>query len=145
MHRSLSEREQAIVFVASLIVAIAVLYAAIQSVQPAPVQASLVRGVHLEIEGSGWTIRYDPLATMNNTAFSLLIEASYALGFSVQSIPFQMPQGMFVTAINGTANGEGGRYWQYWVNGVFEHIASDRLALHDGDVVVWGFDVSREA
>lgn len=140
----LSERKQAVLFAAILMAAIAGLYAATQLLQPAPVQAYVVRAVRLEIDGAGWTIRYDPSATPNNTVFSLLLEASNRLGFPVEYVPYQIPQGMFVTAINGSVNWEDGHFWQYWVNGAYGHIASDYRALHDGDAVLWKFDISRE-
>ncbi len=144
MALDLSERQQALVFVAVLIPVIAGLFWMTQMAQPAPVPAYGVRSVHLEIDGIGWSIRYDPAFTTNNTAFSLLLEASHALHFVVESIPFQMPQGVFVTSINGSVNGDGGRYWQYWVDGVYASVGSDHMAIHDGDLVAWAFDVPRE-
>lgn len=139
----LSERQQAIVFVAILIAAIAGLYATTQLIQPVPVQASAVHQVHLEVEGGSWSIAYAPLATMNNTALGLLLEASAKQGFPVAYVWYQIPQGVFVTAINGSVNGEGGRYWQYWVNGVYGDVAADHKALHDDDLVVWSFSSSQ--
>ena len=140
----LGERVQAVLFAAVLMTAIAGLYAATQLLQPAPVLAYVVHIVHLEVDGAAWTVHYNPIATTNNTAFSLLLEASHKLGFAVDYIPYQIPQGVFVTAVNGSVNGDGGRYWQYWVNGVYGNVAADHRALHDDDVVLWKFDVSRE-
>lgn len=145
MGRELTERTQAVLFAAVVVVAIAGLYAATQRAQPAPVQSYVVHLVHLRIDGPGWTIRYDPIATLNNSAFSLLIEAARKLGFAVAYIPFEIPRGMLVTAINGTSNGElGGLSWQFWVNAAYGTVASDYTTLHDDDVVVWSFTISRE-
>ena len=140
----LSERQQAIVFAGILIAAIAGLYATTQLIQPVPVQASAVHLVHLEVEGGGWSIEYAPLATMNNTAFGILREASVTLGFPVTYVWYQIPQGVFVTSINGSVNGEGSRYWLYQVNGIYPGLAADHQALHDDDVVRWTFSASQD-
>ncbi len=81
---------------------------------------------------------------MNNTAFSLLLEAGVRIGFNVQWTEFAIPPGIFVTAINGTVNGTHGKYWQYWVDGQYGDIAADRKELFDGNVLLWKFDVSGE-
>ena len=144
MVASLSERHQAVLFAGVLIASIAGLYAAAQLLQPPPVLAYVVHFVQLDVEGSGWSIHYAPTATTNNTAFALLLEASTRLGFSVAYVPYQIPQGFFVTAINGSANGGGGRFWQYWVNGAYGDVAADHQALHDNDIVLWNFAPSQE-
>ncbi|HEX9341862.1 MAG TPA: DUF4430 domain-containing protein [Thermoplasmata archaeon] len=140
----MNERRQAILLVVLLIPAIAGLYAATQLIQPAPVQPSVVRAVRLEAVGVDWTIVYDAILTTNNTAFSLLMEASHALGFPVAYVPYGVPRGMFVTAINGSVNGEGNRYWQYWVGGAYGDVAADLKPLRDGDTVLWKFVLSVE-
>ncbi len=140
----LSERQQAIAFAAILIAAIAGLYATTQLLQPVPVRASEVHLVRLVIEGAGWSIQYAPLTTDNNTAFGLLLEASGKLAFPVAYVWYQIPQGVFVTAINGSVNGEGNRYWLYQVNGVYPNLAADHQGLHDDDVVRWSFSTAQE-
>ena len=137
----LSERVQAVAFVAILIVAVAGLYAVVQALQPAAIQTLIVRHARLDVKGEAWSIRYEPAATTNNTAFAILQEASVALGFSVTYVPYEIPKGVFVTGINGSMNGDGGRYWQYWVDGTYGTVAADHQGLRDGDVVQWTFSV----
>lgn len=137
----LSERMQAILFATVVVAAIAGLYGATQLTQPAPVLPYAVHVVHLRIYGPAWTIRYDPIETVNNTAFSLLVEAGHHLRFAVSYTPYEIPKGMFVTEINGSRNGEGGRYWQYWVNDIYGNVAADHQAIQDGDAVVWTLSV----
>lgn len=144
MAPKLSERRQAVVFAAILIAAIAGLYATIQWTQPAPVASAEVRSVQLDIEGAGWATSYQSDVTTNNTAFGLLREASMRLGFSLHVVYYQVPRGVFVLGINGTMNGDGGRYWQYWVNGGYGPVAADHHRLHDGDSVQWRFTASQE-
>lgn len=137
----LSERVQAAAFVAILIVAVAGIYAAVQALQPAAIQTLIVQHPRLDVKGAGWSIRYEPVATANNTAFGILREASASLGFSVTYVPYEIPKGVFVTGINGSANGDGGRYWEYWVDGTYGAVAADHQALHDGAVVLWTFSI----
>jgi len=140
----LSERRQAALFTAVLVVAIAGLYAGTQLLQPAPVGAYFVHRAQLDIEGVSWSIHYTPAVTANNTAFGILVEASVHFGFSLGYVPYEIPKGFFVTMINGSTNGDGGRYWQYWVNGAYANLAADHLALHDHDAVLWKFTASQE-
>lgn len=145
MVRRLTETQQAVVFVVVLAVAIAAVYGAIRSSErPAVVAKGVVRA-SLVVEGDGWTIEYRDVGTLNNTAFGILMEAGDRLGFRVEWIPYSFPPGAFVTAINGTVNGKGDRWWQYWVNGEYGTIASDRKEIFDGDLVEWKFLVSMEA
>ncbi len=135
----LSERVQAVLFVVVLAAAISGLYAYIQLSQPLPVTASGPVRVSLFIDGASWTITYGPLETWNNTAYSLLVEASTKLGFSLQAVHYEIPSGVFVTSINGTTNGQDGRYWQFWVDGAYPQVGADHVALAYGDTVAWRF------
>jgi len=139
----LSERLQAVLFVAILIAAIAGVYGLVQVLQPAAVDGYEVRHVHLVVGAPNWSFRYDPALTSNNTAFSLLVEASAAFSFSVRYAVYDIPRGVLVTEINGFVNGHGPRYWQYWVNDAYGRVASDHMALHDGDTVRWNFTSSQ--
>lgn len=139
MVRRVSERTQAVIFLVALGVAIAALYGWVQVSQPPPVRATGVSGVSLEVDGAGWALRYGPVTTTNNTAFGILREAARARGFSLQWINYTLPPGVFVTAINGTPNGQGGDFWQYWVNGTYGDVAADHAPLSDGAAVTWRF------
>ena len=140
----LSERLQAVLFVAILIAAIAGVYGIVQVLQPAAVNTYVVQRVHLVVEAPDWSLRYDPTLTSNNTAFSLLLEAATAFSFSVRFSVYEIPRGALVTEINGFVNGQGPRYWQYWVNDAYGRVASDHMALHDDDTVRWNFTSSQE-
>jgi hypothetical protein len=137
--RRISERAQAVAFVAILVAAIVGIYAVAQSYGAPSVPASRVRSIHLAIEGDNWAISYVSSDTENNTAFGILHEASDRLGFALVYRSYDVPPGILVLGINGSMNGEGGRYWLYWVNGVYGTVAADRQALRDGDTVLWRF------
>ena len=140
----LSERHQAILF--AFLVAIAILgtFRLALALQPpavlslGPIRASLV------VDGGAWRIEYLDVVTTNNTAFGILLEASERLEFEVRWTTYAIPPGVFVTAINGTANGAGGVGWQYWVSGAYGRVAADRRPVVEADVVLWRFAVAQE-
>ncbi len=140
----LSERAQAILLVVIIGGSIAGLYGYIEATQPMPVQAASVTDVSLVVEGANWTIRYGPVTTANNTAYGILVEASQRLHFSVDAMHYEVPSAVFVTAINGTANGQGGFFWQYWVDGVYGNVGADHYALASGAQVLWRFTMDQE-
>lgn len=47
--------------------------------------------------------------------------------------------GILVEQIGDKVNGEGGKYWQYWVNNVSIPRSSDSYILSAGDVIEWKF------
>jgi hypothetical protein len=48
--------------------------------------------------------------------------------------------GVFVESIGGVENGDEGRYWQYYVNGILGDVAADKKSLKEGDRVEWKFE-----
>jgi hypothetical protein len=122
-----------------VLVAIAGLFAYVELSQVEPNVAGSVVTASLDVQAPGWSLRYGPVSTANNTPFSLLVEASTHLGFSVRDVHYTVPDAVFVTAINGTVNGQGGMYWQYWVNGVYGDVGADHYAVPSGAVVLWRF------
>jgi hypothetical protein len=99
-------------------------------------------GIHLrlDIEGAAWGISFESNASRNNSAFSFLLEAARALHFSVVWQNWTLPpDSVFVHSIGTDANGDGGRWWQYWIGGVYGSVGANHAALNDGDVLEWRF------
>jgi uncharacterized protein DUF4430 len=140
----LSERQQALAFAALLAVALTAVYVTVQGMQAPPVLAQGEIHASLRIETASWTISYVNVTTTNNTVFSLLREASDRQGFPVRWVTYTIPDGVFVLEINGTANGDGGLYWQYWVDGVYGDRAADKKEVFNGDQVIWRHADPRE-
>lgn len=134
----LSERAQALVFLAALALAIAGLYAWIRTTQPDAVAAKEVSGVTLLVDGGAWTIRYGPVSTANNTAFGILLEAAQRLHVGLVWQNYTVPAGVFVVSINGTANGAAGG-WQYWVGTAYGNEAANYYPLSSGSNVTWRY------
>lgn len=137
--RELAERWKAVAFAAVVFVSVVALFAAASALNPAPTP-NLVRDVSVRIDGAGWVIAYRADSTMNRTAFSLLLEAADRLGLDVTYTRYAPPlDGVLVDSINGSSSGQGGLWWQYWVNGRYGDVGADRKVLSDGDAVLWAF------
>lgn len=50
--------------------------------------------------------------------------------------------GAFVKQIGDKANGQDGKFWQYYVNGTQPMIAADRLEVKGGEIILWTFSKS---
>ena len=137
---ALPERVKAAVFAAVIVLSAIGLILAAQAFRPqAPALAQGIR-LSMTIEGPGWMLTYENNDTRNNTAFLFLLEAAGALHFRVEWTNWSPPySAVFVDAINGARNGDGGRWWQFWVDGVYADTAADLSVLHGGDAVLWRF------
>lgn len=49
------------------------------------------------------------------------------------------PIGKMIVSINGFKNGEGGKYWQFWINGKYAQIGASAYILKPEDSVEWRF------
>ena len=99
-------------------------------------------GIHLTllVTGSGWSVSYESNVSRNNTAFSFLLEAARSLHFSLLWQNWTVPQdSIFVHSIGADVNGDGGRWWQYWIGDEYGTVAANQAALKDGDVLEWRF------
>lgn len=97
----------------------------------------------LIIKGNSWTIEYPNVTTTNDTVFDILIECSIRKNFTVTYVHYSSFDANFVISINGTHNGQDNKYWQYYVNGVYGEIASDKKKINNNDTVEWRFEESR--
>ncbi|UCE74657.1 MAG: DUF4430 domain-containing protein [Methanomassiliicoccales archaeon] len=96
--------------------------------------------VNLKIIEGNWIIDYNNVDTLNNTVYKLLIECSKEHNFSVKYTYWQGYDSVFINAINGTQNGEDGKWWQYYVNDEYGDVGCDKKELTNGDYVEWRFE-----
>jgi hypothetical protein len=133
---------EAVVLIVVLALAFIGLWLAAESIQEGqevkPPDSEIT--VSMRISGDGWSVEYLNTDTMNNTVFSLLIECSKENDFSVDYTEWHGYDAVFVNAINGTHNGENEMWWQYYVNGEYGDLGSDRKEIFDGDLVEWRFE-----
>jgi len=138
----LRERAKAALLATVIVVAASGLILGAQMFRPqAP---ALAQGIVLsmEIDGPGWTINYSNPETRNNTVFLFLLEAARTLHFAVEWSNWSPPySAVFVDAIGGAHNGDGGRWWVFWVDGAYGTTAADLTVLHGGETILWRFTV----
>lgn len=48
--------------------------------------------------------------------------------------------GVFIESIGKIKNGDDGKYWQYYINGILGDVAADKKILKEGDSVEWKFE-----
>ncbi len=137
---SIPERVKAAAFAAVIVLSAVGLIAAAQTFRPQPPVLTSGIAVSMTIEGAGWTIAYANNETRNNTVFLFLVEAARALHFEVMWTNWSPPySAVFIDAINGSLNAAGGRWWVFWVDGVYANTAADLTILHGGERILWRF------
>jgi hypothetical protein len=136
----LPERVKAALLAAAIVVSAMGLILAARAFRPeAPVLTEGI-SVSMRIEGPDWTIDYGNNETRNNTVFLFLLEAARTLHFAVAWSNWSPPySAVFIEAIDGARNGDGGRWWVFWVDGVYANAAADLTILRGGETVVWRF------
>jgi len=75
----------------------------------------------------------------NGTVYDATVIASSIMDLNVKSEWYPNFRSHRVTEIAGVKDGTDGRYWQYYVNGVYMGTGADQTGLKDGDVVRWEF------
>lgn len=139
----LPERVKAALFAVVIVVSAVGLIAGAQAFRPQP--PVLTEGIPLSmtIEGAGWTISYTTNRTTNNTVFLFLLEAARTFHFAVQWSNWSPPySAVFIDSINGSMNNDGGRWWVFWVDGVYANTAADLTVLAGGEAIAWRFVLS---
>jgi type II secretory pathway pseudopilin PulG len=76
--------------------------------------------------------------TFSSNVLDLLTECSKIGSFSVGKQTY-IGMGTLIQSIDGVANENPGRGWQYYVNGTYGQVACDKTTLNGGEVVAWKF------
>lgn len=97
--------------------------------------------VKIVIVGDGWRIEDNIFAYDGDTVFSVLEKCSDRNDFSIKYTYYQQFDSTLIDAINNGINGEGGKYWQYYVNGELPTVGCDKYEVSNGDFVEWRFEV----
>lgn len=140
------DRKKTILQAAALITVIAIAIAGLWVVAEHLKEDNEVEGpekpikASLRILGEDWQIEYLEVQTFNNTVYKLLLECSERYDFPIGSTHWEVFDSEFVNSINGTKNGEGGNWWQYYVNDVYGEIGCDRKEIFEGDMIEWRFE-----
>lgn len=95
--------------------------------------------VRLSIDFGDATRVWDALPMVTGaSAFSIMKDAVAVAQIPLVADP-STGAGVFVRQIGNKKNGDGGRFWQYWVNEKFAMVAADTYMLSAGDRVEWKF------
>jgi hypothetical protein len=104
-----------------------------------PVERSEIENVSIRLSGDDWTIDCTMDRTSNNTVYRLSKECAETNGFEIEGTVWEPYDAVFVDSINGLGNSQGS-FWQYYVNGNYGEISSDRRELSDRDHVEWRWE-----
>ena len=74
------------------------------------------------------------------TVFDLLKEEAEKLALALKIKNYDI--GIFIEAIGDKKNGQGGKYWLYYVNGEMPMVSADKMAIKPGDKVEFKFEKS---
>jgi hypothetical protein len=88
--------------------------------------------------GNGTTQFVFKNMTFGSNVMDLMMECSKVGGFSVGRQAY-IGMGTIIQNIDGVANENPGRGWQYYVNGTYALIACDKTLLNGGEVIDWKF------
>ena len=88
--------------------------------------------------GNGTTRFVFKNITFASNVLDLMVECTKVGGFSITRQGY-VGLGTIVQSIDGVANENPGRGWQYYVNGTYALVACDKTNLNGGDVIDWKF------
>lgn len=92
--------------------------------------------------GGGNVKVFNATSTPNTTLFDVMrdVTASNDIAFEYKEYS---GLGRLIERIGPRANGEEGKYWQYWVNNNFAQVGADSYPVQDGDVILWKFEAQQ--
>lgn len=113
-------------------------------VQPSGVSEKKIEVMRVAIDfGGGSFVDVIKEFADGTTAFSILKDMAGERSIALD-VDDSYDFGVFVRAIGDKKNGDDKKYWQYWVNGKYAMIASDKYVLKPGDFVEWKFIKQQE-
>lgn len=102
-----------------------------------------IENVSMSLISPFWSIEYLNVSTKNVTVANFLFECASHYNLSIEKEYWRGYKSFFIESINYVSNGEGNRYWQYYVNGEFADVGCNNYFLSDNDVVEWRFEQPR--
>jgi len=99
--------------------------------------------VKVVILGDGWKIEDNIFAYEGDTVFSVLEKCSTRNHFLIKYTYYEQFDSTLINSINNDAGGEGGKYWQYYVNNgeTPPMVGCDKYEIFNGDSVQWRFEL----
>jgi hypothetical protein len=99
--------------------------------------------VKVVILSDGWKIEDNIFAYEGDTVFSVLEKCSTRNHFSIKYTYYEQFDSTLINSINNDVGGEGGKYWQYYVNNgeTPPMVGCDKYEVSNGDSVQWRFEL----
>ncbi|MCK4442980.1 MAG: DUF4430 domain-containing protein [Thermoplasmata archaeon] len=138
--REIRERNKAILFGIVMIAGMLGLAFLGSFITGVPIKRSQIDDIQIVLVGDDWTIECTMDSTVNNTVYLLLKECGDVKDFEVKGTTWEPYDAVFVDTINDLGNSKG-KYWQYYVNGEYGEVSSDRKRIDSGDLVEWKWEV----
>ncbi len=110
------------------------------SMMPLGADISKAEGITLLIDtGEGSAQKYETEKNQS-TAFEVLDQVSKRYNFEISSTQYET--GIFIKSIAAKENGEGNKYWIFYVNGKMAQVSADKQVVKAGDIVEFRFQNS---
>ena len=93
--------------------------------------------------GNGTLKTFERSLSPNETMLQLLTDAAKESGIGLETKNYGS-LGVLVVQIGQMKNGDGEKYWQYWVNNIAPPLGADKYIVQPGDVIEWKFIKSQE-
>lgn len=93
--------------------------------------------------GQGSVAVYKGDVSFDESLLQFMRALSQANNFTLKTKEYK-GLGALIEQIGSTANGAGGRYWQYWVNNSYASVGADQYTIKPGDVIEWKFAPSQQ-
>ncbi len=97
--------------------------------------------VKMVIIGNEWRIEDNIVAYEGDTVFSILEKVAKRNDISFEYTYYKDFDAALIDSIGKDVNGDGGKYWQYYVNNDIPMVGCDQYALSNGDYVEWSFEI----
>jgi len=97
--------------------------------------------VTIVIHGDGWTVTDHVVVYAGDTAFSVVKRSAERHALAFKYTYYASFDSTLIDQIGDTANGNGGKYWQYYVNGELAMVGCDKCEVSNGDSVQWRFEL----
>jgi hypothetical protein len=91
-------------------------------------------------DGEGMPKNFEVQFYKGITAFDLLKKKAEELNMVLKTKTYDI--GIFIEAIGDKENGQDGKYWMYYVNGVLPMVAADKKEIKPGDKIEFRFEKS---
>jgi len=97
--------------------------------------------VKLVVIGDKWMIKDNIFAYEDETVFSILEEFTDRNSISLETTYYEQFDSVLIDSIGINQNGEGSKYWQYYVNGDIPMVGCDKFNIFNGDIIEWRFEL----